>query len=368
MATSVMTQRQSVPLPGSTSSVTLGPQSGSVTSSGSASSINLTASTSVSSAGSSQTGASSGRKKNIRKSGSPSGGTSATTGNVAKRSSIKTAKGQKHYDSVGGCTSKYIRMKTTLPTTQAALDAANVWILNNKKSIDDLEQYYCPMCGQVELTICGCHLKSQNAVELKAVQELPLFPRPLQTVLKGEKHWFAPTGSFNAQVINNEGMLDLENSAIKDDFICGPMYNYIRIHMSLKYGSRSERYTHCHKLALKFLELKKFKLEDMSALQTNMILVTVQRVTDQIESQWLATEFHNIPEGFLGAWLRKLSNWYILFPVLLLLTAANWLLLKPLKAVYSNIGYILLLVVLSIIALGYLGLDVQQLVQFLLEE
>lgn len=250
---------------------------------------------------------------------------------------------QKHFDSVGGCTSKYIRIKSSPPTTQSALDAANIWIATNSKSIDDREQYYCPECGQVELTICGCHLKPQQPQVNIAPPEPCLFPRPVKTTFEVtyENGWFHETTSdkFDAKKLNNASMFDMDNSVLSDEYICAPMYNYIRLHMSGKYGSRTEKYTHCHKLALKFLELKKTKPEELSTLQTNMVLVTVQRVTDQIENSWISKELDPTPNRYFPrAWLR--NWWLILFVrlVLIISTIINWLLLKPLGAVYRITG------------------------------
>lgn len=264
-------------------------------------------------------------------------------GNFLPKEEKKNRDHKKHYDSVGGCTSKYIRIKNSLPSTQAALDNANIWIANNSKSIDDNEQYYCSTCGQVAMTICDCHLQFLKTPPPKPVAEPVLFPRPLETHFKRdyEGGWFHEVRSdeFDAKRINNASMFDMDNSSIQDDHICEPMYNYIRLHMSLRYGSRSEKYTHCHKLALKFLELKKTKPEELTTLQTNMVLVTVQRVTDQIENSWLSKELDPTPyRHFPRAWLR---NWWLIRCVrlvLLTMTIINWLLLKPLSVVYSITG------------------------------
>jgi len=269
----------------------------------------------------------------------------------------KSAKSQKHFDSAGGCTLKYIRIKNNLPVTQAALDAANIWILNNSKSIDESEQYYCPTCGQVELTVCGCHIKPQETQVPKAAPEQGLFPRPLRTeyVVDYERGWFHETRSdeFDANTINNASMFDMDNSVIHDDMVCVPMYNYIRLHMSMRYGSRSEKYTHCHKLALKFLELKKTKAEELTTLQTNMVLVTVQKVTDQIENSWLSAEVNPTPiRHFPRAWLR---NWWLLLVVRLViisLTLTKWFLLKPLSAVYSITGLLPLVLTPALLWVG----------------
>jgi hypothetical protein len=183
------------------------------------------------------------------------------------------------------------------------------------------------------------------------------------------KRWCAAPwlSSFDFGRQNNRhinGMLPLD---IGDEQLIQPLYNYITLNMQTSYCSngldqRPLRLAHCHRLAHRYLELK--KLDGRVLIDTafkSRVMFTIQRSADNAENDFLY-QYVDPNAHFSRAWLWKFARYFavMIVGVILLVNALDLFYvavaaLRSLDRTYSLvlIGSNLLFVILEGLQIGF---------------
>jgi hypothetical protein len=245
-----------------------------------------------------------------------------------KRESGGSGKGKQHYNhnievDTYKCTDIYQRGAAAGFSNKQALDKFNVWVVASRLAIDPSKMLVCGDCGALDdFQLCDhfINVKSPNTT----INDELIINAPLRTeyywsyqIIDGIKRLLVwPRFDLGEQ--NNTMLGGFSNSDIDEDNIISPLFNHIKIRMHTSYfvngkDDRALRLAHCQRIAQKWVESKKLKLDDDTVL-TNRVMFTVQRVCDNAENGVLY-EHTDPTANFL---LARARSWAIFFWTLLL--------------------------------------------------
>lgn len=209
--------------------------------------------------------------------------------------------------------------------TVGALNRFNQWVQGNIDQINPASVPVCLTCGNSDYQLCNCYVNEAAPVVEEDVPVLGVVGDP---VVRNRPMWvgwvqgihrmfFAPQFDLNA--VNNHrlrGLVrDFDPSELSDDLINERMYCHIRCEMHTHYRvngreDRDLRLEHCRKIAKRYCEKNKIRLDSQGA--ATAFAVTVQRACDQAENGIL---YQPQNPNWVGRSLPFLKAWVILFLV-----------------------------------------------------
>jgi len=116
--------------------------------------------------------------------------------------------------------------------------------------------------------------------------------------------WWSPwfKRSYDSGKTINRDHEGMKTGAIHDKRLNEQLFVYLRVHQEPYYPDRKTAIIHLNKLKLKFNEINKVDYITMSVAQVNVDFLTVARVADQRDTEFLLQETQILkPRGFMSA-------------------------------------------------------------------
>lgn len=198
------------------------------------------------------------------------------------------------------------------------------------KHVNNKAISFCNICGHCDKLICYHHIviNDDKKIAFRDIENpvnLPNRGYIGRKIYAAKHHMRMPEqAGFDFDRINNPNLADLDNSMISDAMIDANLYTYLRTRMFFSYkdtqgnDNRDLRLEHLRKLSLKFNEEK--NRNNLSQRELNIQLLTIQRVCDQVETNFLIAKQK---PSFWQAWGPLLEKFLISIMIQILIMLVN---------------------------------------------
>lgn len=131
-----------------------------------------------------------------------------------------------------------------------------------------------------------CQPWQESQVPTTTVEGVVAKPMVLKTSIWGVFH----KRSYNSSKLINRDHEGMKTDAIRDTHIDSRMFSYLRVNAQPRYKDREQAIIHLHKLKLKYYEVEKISVPDLSIHSVNVGDLTMARVADQMDTHFLLGE------------------------------------------------------------------------------
>jgi len=147
--------------------------------------------------------------------------------------------------------------------------------------------------------------KEEGHTPATTFNEDPVVAEPVISAFRVRQSngWFSKASSYDSAKIINRDHKGLSTNCVDDEYLDLPLYKYLRVHSQPSYKNREQAIVHLHKLKLKYYEVEKVSVPNMTMQQINSGDLCVARAADQRDTAYLLGEvdIYEQKKGFSNA-------------------------------------------------------------------